>query len=216
MRGSQSLQAFSLIGLDPTSSIEERIGTSTVQLETGTTGNAGLIGSSSLSDTKETDEDATTLSEDEVVKVTRKDLSDKGGTMVESRAVLTKQDLKAFAESELYSDDSLESIKFKEDSVELRYKQDGLFLALVSVPMTVRAEAKANGDTTLDYPWYSLLTVDHSSEIQTEMKIAVQNALYARTVGSVQSAGDSKHPKFSVNEAADVADHIHKALKSKL
>lgn len=160
----------------------------------------------------------TAVSEGEEIKVGRNQISteDEGSVVISAKAVLTNSDLRAYADSALRSDKNLEEVNFKSNRVEVKYKETGKFLALVPITFTVKAVANANGEVELNYPWYAFLTVDNEERLETELKVAVDNALRARTVGSVRAEGEVESPFFTASESAEVAGEMHAILKSGL
>lgn len=102
------------------------------------------------------------------------------------------------------------------EKVEVRHKQKGLLLALWPITFTVRGVVTSDGNVELFYPWYSAITVDHREEIKAKVKVAVDNALKARLVGSVRAEGTPSNPRFTLEEAAMVRSVVEKALSSSL
>jgi hypothetical protein len=135
---------------------------------------------------------------------------------MDSRNVSTADDLAAYARGALLSDDNLESLSFNKDAVEVSYKEEGKFLALVPVPMSLSARAYPDGTVEVRYPWYSFLTVTKREKMESEMKVAVDSALRFRLVGSVQAAGTSREPAFGIAESAQVAHALEQVLKENL
>ncbi len=137
-----------------------------------------------------------------------------GEVMTSSEAVLTNADLRAYAQTALRGDEGLEAMSFTGETVEVRYKQQGRFLALVPITFNVKAVVDAEGKVDLNYPWYAFLTLDDQEKIKTELKIAVDNALRARAVGSVRAEGQAENPRFTAAESAEVAAQVHAILRS--
>ncbi len=125
-------------------------------------------------------------------------------------------DLQAYAASALRNDESLDDVTFTDDSVTVKYKEKGRFLALVPMTFTVRAVAHADGTLELDYPWYSFLTLDSRDEVETDLRIAVDNAIRAHAVGSVRAEGQAENMTLSASERAEIAAEMHAILKARL
>lgn len=130
--------------------------------------------------------------------------------------VETDSDLEAYVATALRSDESLDDVSFSEDSVTVTYKERGRLLALVPMTFTVRALAHADGTVELNYPWYSFLTLDDQDEIETDLRIAVDNAIRAHALGSVRAEGESEHLALSASERATIAAEMHTILKARL
>jgi hypothetical protein len=101
-------------------------------------------------------------------------------------------------------------------SVEVSSKQEGKFLALVPIKFTVRVTVHADGRVEVKYPWYSIFTVDREKEVETEIRVAVDNAIRGRAVGSVRAAGEPENPVFTEEESADIEEEIQEVLKKNL
>lgn len=136
------------------------------------------------------------------------------GSIENAADVETVADLKAYASSTIRSDEMVDSLNFTSNAVEMKYKQEGKFLALIPITFNVTAKAKANGEVELSYPWYAFLTIDNGDEMETELKVAVDNALRARTVGSVQAEGEVENPTFTASEQAEIMAQMQAVLSS--
>ncbi len=157
------------------------------------------------------------LADGEEIYVTRGDLEGGDGTPeVQARAVLTLEDLRAYAETVLRNDESVAGLKFTSKSVAVKYKQIGHFLALLPVTFQARAEVYADGNVVLDYPWYGFLTVDSHSEIETQLRIVVDNALRSRAVGSVVAASEPEERRFDASQSAEAASQVIATFKASL
>ena len=166
------------------------------------------------SGSNEENDDGSTV---EVFNINRTELGSnvESGAKVEARSVVTNGDLRAYALSAISADADLEAMNFSEDTVEIKYKEQGKLLALVPITFTARAIAHADGTIELKYPWYSVLTVDNKTELETKIQVAVDNALNARMVGSVQAEGEEASPAFTAPESAEVAAQIHAVLSAR-
>ncbi len=142
--------------------------------------------------------------------------SQSGEGSMSSSAVSTQDELHSYARAALRADASVEAMNFTKDKVEVKYKEKGRLLALLPVTFTVSARTHANGEVEIDYPWYSFLTVDNHDKVETEMKVAVDNALRARLVGSVKAEGESKNPVFTASESAMLAAEMQRVLKANI
>lgn len=177
---------------------------------------ANASSSSSGSSSQASSEANAMINTNEAIKISRSSLEANGEASAEtmSEAVLTQNDLRAYASTALRGDANLEEMNFTGDKVEVSYKEEGKFLALVPVTMKAKAVAKADGSFDLDYPWYAFLTLDNKDQIETNLKIAIDNTLKARTVGRVQAEGEAESPVFTASESAAVAAEMHAILRS--
>ncbi len=133
---------------------------------------------------------------------------------VDAKSVSTNADLNTYAEVLVRENSAVEEINFTGETVELRHRQEGRLLALFPITFTVTAVAFADGRVELRYPWYSAFTVDNKEELNTKAKVAVDNALRARTVGSVRAEGQVASPRFTAGESAIVARELASVLSS--
>jgi hypothetical protein len=137
-----------------------------------------------------------------------------GIAALDARDVSTEDDLRLFEEGLKLSDERVESVNFTGETVEVRYKQQGRFLALVPITFRVQAVAHANGNVEVRYPWYSTLTVDNRSEVEAKAKVAVGTAMYKMKMGSVRAEGKVDNPRFTPSESAIVASELSSVLKA--
>lgn len=135
-------------------------------------------------------------------------------SITSSSDVSTNADLEAFARTMIREDENVEEVNFSGDMVEVRYREEGKFLALIPLDFTASAKAYADGRVEIDYPWYSFLTVKGSQEAETRAKVAVDNAIRARAVGSVRAEGETENPRFTAAESATVAAELHSVLRA--
>lgn len=136
-----------------------------------------------------------------------------GVAEIEPRDVVSNADLEAYAQSALGSDENIEEMRFSRGAVEVKYKETGRLLALLPITYTVTAITRADGTIEVRYPWFAAITVDNQEEIKTAMKIAVDNALKARMVGSVRAEGRVDNPSFTAAESAEVAAQMRAVLR---
>ena len=132
---------------------------------------------------------------------------------VSPKSVSTVFELESYAKTAIRSDALIDEMNFTGKTVEVKYKESGHLLALIPVTFTVTVIARADGTVEVKYPWYSIVTVNRKDDIESRAKVAVDNALRARMVGSVRAEGQGQE-SFSAAEAAEVAAQIHAVLQS--
>jgi hypothetical protein len=137
------------------------------------------------------------------------------GASTEREDISTREELDAYAEAMMASDPLIQDVDLTDESVKVAYREKGQFLALIPVTFDILVEARADGEVTTKYPWYSVVTVDKQDEIEAQVKIAVRNALNAGMVGSVRAGGEYE-PRFTASESAEVAAQIHAVLQEAL
>ena len=131
--------------------------------------------------------------------------SARAGAALVDLIVRDQADLNAYAQAAIEADPSIAGMNFAPDVVEVRYKESAKFLALIPMRFTVKAETHADGSVSVEYPWYSFLTVDNRDRIETELKVAIDNTLRSRLVGSVRAEGEVQNPTFTPAESAQIA-----------
>jgi hypothetical protein len=94
-----------------------------------------------------------------------------------------------------------------------RFEETGRFLALMPVPLSVTVRVTPEEGVALEYPWYSALTVDSREALTTELKVAVDTALRATTVGKVVAAGEKK--SFSPEEVSAIKAAVEEVLEKR-
>lgn len=129
-------------------------------------------------------------------------------------SVTSEKDLESYIRFLLLEDKNIERITADGSKVELRYRQKGRLLALLPVPLDVTAVADARGKVVLRYPWYSAITIDNEDEVRAKAKIAVDNALKAKAVGSVRAEGEPANPVLTPGESAAVVFGLKEVLAS--
>ncbi len=132
---------------------------------------------------------------------------------MDSASVESEEDLQAYARAALRNDENLLRVNFTGEAVEITYREKGTLLALMPVTFSIMARAGADGSIELFYPWYSFLTVDNRDQLETDMRVAVNNALRLRLVGSVQAEKTATTSTFFPVESALVASEMERILK---
>lgn len=102
------------------------------------------------------------------------------------------------------------------EKVEVEHRQKGIMLGLVPVSFNVRAIADARGNVELKHPWFALLTIDKLDEVETKLKVAVDNALRASAVGKIRAEGEPTSPRLSASQAKMVANELKRVLEESL
>lgn len=123
---------------------------------------------------------------------------------VEVEDVRDNKDLRAFASTTLALDQNVEEISFSPTIVELGYRAHGSLLALVSVILPMKVKAESDGDVSIDFPWYSVLTVAKKEEIKVELRDRVSQVILKK-----KSLGEGD---FTPTLAAQVLEEMHQFL----
>ena len=218
--------AYAVIDLSPKTAVNTSLDT---EVETN---NGNISGSVNINadtkveddeDNEDQDDNSTVINANQVIKINRSEIKgdDRSESGEEHRAVImghgdvrTFGDLRAFAKSTIEGDENVDELNFNSKKAEMSYRQEGRFLALLPVPMKVKITVYANGDVVVKYPWYSFLTVDNQDEIEAKIKVAVDNVMRGRLVGSVQAEGKSANPTLTPSQIADVVSRIREVLQS--
>lgn len=100
------------------------------------------------------------------------------------------------------------------EAVVVESAERGHLLALVPLEIPLKVKALATGDVTLTLPWYANFSVMSRSELLTELKAAVSNALHLETLSTVRAEGPAVLPTFSTEEASAVEEAIRAVLEN--
>jgi hypothetical protein len=148
------------------------------------------------------------------IKINRADVEAEDRLLTKSaQTVNTSADLNAYAAGAITGDEGVDSMNFSGDAVEVRYKQRGRLLAVIPMTFYVTAVAHSNGEVEVEYPWYSFLTVDNRTEVETQVDLAVEDALVARA-NAAAKVGGAGNLSFTPRESAIIASQMHAVLRS--
>ena len=158
------------------------------------------------------------VSNAQVIRVSRVQVEslNEAFAIVEADEVETGEDLRDYAFGVISDDEGVEEINFTGKRVEMLHKQHGHILAFVPVTFDVRVVVHADGEVEINYPWYSVITIDNKTAVETELKIAIDTVRSEATVGFVKAEGKPLEPKFSARESAEIVSAIHSVLWTKL
>lgn len=98
------------------------------------------------------------------------------------------------------------------DKVVVEHRQKGILLGLVPISFNVKVVAYAKGNVEVEYPWFSVITIDKRDEVKTKTRVAVDNALKASALGSVRAQGEPSNPRFSAAQTEIVRKEIIRVL----
>lgn len=190
----------------------------------GTSGNADVSGSVDTSTSVDSEEEGT--AEDDSMTTSADtsgifgfslmrdslDADVSGDTMIQTAAeVSTNETFRAYAENSLKSDARFEGVVVNEDGMDLTYKRDARFLALVPSEMTVRVHIDDSGAVEVKYPWYAFLMTSGESSADLEARIAddiasATSSMQADASGDVTAEANdtSASGSASVSASADV------------
>ncbi len=190
----------------------------------GTSGNADVSGSVDTSTSVDSEgettmeEDSTTTSADTSgifgfsLMRDSLDVDVSGDAMIQTAAdVSTNETFRAYAENSLQSDARFEGVVVNENGMDLTYKRDARFLALVPSEMTVRVHIDDSGSVEVKYPWYAFLMTSGESRADLEARIAdeiasVTSSLQANASGDAAAGteGASASGSASATASADI------------
>ena len=191
------------VGTNGTIDIDANV-SADVSATSSNTSNTGANTSASGSDT--TNAEATVGP----ITITRADVSTEGetqATVTTAAAVRTGADLSAFASTVVRTDGDVSAAQASDAAVSLAYKQRAKLFGFIPIFMDATVTVKANGETTISYPWYAFLTVTDSASLESDVKAAT-----AATV----AANANVDAKLSAAVQAQLLDEIHAAVKSNL
>lgn len=186
---------------------------SSIQLNTGadanvdTSVNAGAGADASTDNSESTvDSERTNVSLESDINVVRNaefEAETQNSVMVNANSVSSENDLRVFAEGQLRSNADLDSVHFTSEAVEVTYKDQGRFIGVIPVTLSVDVTVDQDGSIEVDYPWYGFLVLKDKGDLEAEIQAAVNATISAEATGN-----------WTNNERAVLADRIVSALKA--
>lgn len=131
-------------------------------------------------------------------------------------AVISNDDLDAYARTAMTADANIQAMRATADGVALSYKERAYFLGFIPASLTTTAQADANGDVSVKYPWYGFLFRKSHTDLQTSLKANVQasmNSVMEAGTGTTTS-GAMAMGSLDAGEQAAFLDAMHRAMQS--
>ncbi|MBU2103966.1 hypothetical protein KKD81_03390 [Patescibacteria group bacterium] len=150
--------------------------------------------------------------------VTRESLGASGSAdaMIQSSAdVNSSESFRAYAQNSLESDARFEGVVVSENGMDLTYKRDARFLAVVPSKMTVQVHIDDNGSVEVKYPWYSFLMTSAESRADLEARIADEIATASADTtmqADENSVSGSASASVDVERWARILERVQAAL----
>ena len=142
----------------------------------------------------------------------------KNNTSLESQSSISSssevQDsasLDAYIGTLFATDANLEEITSNENEVTVEYKVPARILGFIKTNMDIEVTVDANGNATIDYPWYHFMTDIDKAELKTMVEANVDAALtQTQSVTLSESAGANAN--VSAQSKAAIIEAVQSAL----
>lgn len=140
-------------------------------------------------------------------------------TVVAADSVRSAAALESYAAATVRNDARVESLALEDNRFEMAYRKPARFLWIIPASMTIRAETDAEGNVSVDYPWYSFLMSTGESRADLEARLAAEievlqndtaSAAVAATTTTTARTGIGRDPE--IGYWARVMDRTYTAL----
>jgi hypothetical protein len=125
------------------------------------------------------DASSTDTSANGMLMITQQDVANStdtsGSAMVTSSAdVASDADFASYAKDQMMQDSQIKEVDATNNSVAVKYAEQGRFLGIFPVTMTSTATVAADGNVTFSYPWYHFLTTTSANDATMRTALADQ------------------------------------------
>ena len=145
------------------------------------------------------------------IKVERNDIDrNEEVVLIDANVVKSSKDLELYAESILMTDSNVEEIKFEEDNLLFRYKQNGKVLGLFKVEYDIEVIINDEREIKVKYPWYAAFTTNsNKTEVRERME---------RDVGDLLDRNSNASGEIEINARvmAQISSLVHTILIEEL
>lgn len=140
-------------------------------------------------------------------------------TVVAADSVRSAAALESYAAATVRNDARVESLALEDNRFEMAYRKPARFLWIIPASMTIRAETDAQGNVSVDYPWYAFLMSTGESRADLEARLAAEievlqndtaSAEVSATTTTTARMGISRDPE--IGYWARVMDRTYTAL----
>ncbi len=177
-------------------------------LTIGVQGNASTgIGTAGIANVSDSASTGASVSVDVTpIVITRADIGANTAVTAPTE-VRSNSDLSAYASGMLKADTDANDAELSSSAVTLGYKEPAKLFGIIPMYVNVTATVNADGQTYLNYPWYTFFGVTDSDSLQASIETAT-----ATTVAADATASSGLSPAAQ----AQVLAEIHDAMKSNL
>lgn len=128
----------------------------------------------------------------------------------------TSDDLDLYMRLLEQEDKDVSKIEVQEDRILLAYRQPAKFLGFIPVSVIANVKVDAQGNVSVDYPWYTILSVKDDAKLKEELQLKMAEILGGGTgvSGTITSTTTIAFSELSVRSRAKIIQAIHVALKN--
>jgi len=138
-----------------------------------------------------------------------------GSVSVSSAADVTTEDsLRAYAESTLRANESIDAVEMDGEGMVVRYRQPARFLGFIPGHMPVTVNVTNDGAVSVDYPWYAFLMTTDTDRADFESRLASEigaafdasGEAMANAMLTVNAEADAEQAADALEGAANTAE----------
>ncbi len=130
--------------------------------------------------------------------------------------ISTDDDLKVYTTSLKNEDKNVSKVEVADNQILLAYRQPAKFLGFIPSNVTAKVMVDAQGNISVNYPWYTFLSVKNDEKLKADLQMQV-----AAVLGNGRGADDTAvgtttiaFSDLSVRSRAKIIQALHTALKS--
>lgn len=127
----------------------------------------------------------------------------------------TMNDLRLYTRSLEQEDRDIENVEMQDDHIVLAYRQPAKFLGLVPVSVIANVKVDAQGNVSVDYPWYTVLSFKNDAKLKEELRLKVAEVIHSgNAAGTATGTTTITFSSLSTRSRAKILQAIHIALKN--
>jgi|GEM_PF-2695128 len=127
--------------------------------------------------------------------------------------VNTPGDLEVYTRTLEQQDKKISKIEVDDSRIFLAYRQPARFLGIIPVSVLANVEVDAQGNVSIDYPWYTFLTVKEDEKLKAELQAKVGEILgTGGASGTVTGTTTVAFSDLSSRSKAKILQAIHLTL----
>lgn len=119
--------------------------------------------------------------------------------------ISTDDDLKVYTKSLKNEDKNVSKVEVTDNQILLAYRQPSKFLGFIPSMSTAYVKIDAQGNLSVDYPWYTFLSVKDDEKLKADLQMQITAVNGTTTIA---------FSDLSVRSRAKIIQALHTALKS--
>lgn len=126
--------------------------------------------------------------------------------------IQTSQDLDIYTQSLSQSDRNVEKVEMTDNRILLAYRMPAKFLGFIPVTVMTNVQVDAQGNVSVNYPWYTFLSVKDDEKLKADLELQVKEAI-GSDVGT-SATTTVAFSELSSRSRAKIIQAIHASLKA--